>query len=98
MSEQVEKKGVLAWFAQNHVAANLLMGLILAAGLLTMLTIKIEIFPDTTLDMVSITVPYRGASPAEVEDGVVLRIEEAVAGVVCLSVLRTPPTIKSKAI
>lgn len=73
--------GPLAWFAQNHVAANLLMVLIIAGGLLTILGIKIEFFPEMSLDVITITVPYLGASPSEVEQGVTLRVEEAVAGV-----------------
>ena len=51
------------------------------AGLLTIFTIKVEFFPDTSLDLITITVPYRGASPAEVEEGVCLRVEQAIAGV-----------------
>ena len=76
----MHKKGLLGWFASNHVAANLLMFLIITGGLLTIATIKMEIFPEMTLDMVTVTVPYRGASPEDVEDGVVLRLEEAIAG------------------
>lgn len=81
MSDLGEKKGLLGWFASNHVAANLLMLLIIASGLLTIMTIKNEVFPEFSLDMINITVPYRGASPAEVEEGVCIRVEEAIAGI-----------------
>jgi multidrug efflux pump subunit AcrB len=74
-------KGPLAWFAQNHVAANLLMLLIVCSGLLTIFTIKVEFFPEMSLDMVTVTVPYLGASPDDVEEGVVMRVEEAIAAV-----------------
>jgi multidrug efflux pump subunit AcrB len=70
----------VAWFAENHVAANLLMIFLLLAGTITALTMKLEVFPETSLDTISITVDYRGASPAEVEEGVIRRIEEKVAG------------------
>jgi len=70
----------VAWFAENHVAANLLMFFILLSGLAIGIGIKLEVFPDTQLDKISITVPYPGASPSEVEEGVVRRIEENVAG------------------
>ena len=73
-------KKVIAWFAENHVAANLLMLFFLAAGLITCLSIKLEIFPETSLDTISITTAYPGASPAEVEEAIVRRIEEKVAG------------------
>ncbi|MFW5874638.1 MAG: efflux RND transporter permease subunit [bacterium] len=74
-------KSVIAWFAENHVAANLLMLIILVAGTVIALGIKLEIFPETELDKVRITVAYPGASPSEVEEGIVRRIEENVAGV-----------------
>jgi len=73
-------KGAIAWFAGNHVAANLLMLFFLVAGIATGIGIKLEIFPETELDKISISVAYPGASPAEVEEGVVRRIEENVAG------------------
>ncbi len=73
-------KGIVAWFARNHVAANLLMIFLLAAGAVTGLTMKIEVFPEIPLDRISITMVYPGASPAEVEEGVMRRIEEKVAG------------------
>ena len=73
-------KGAVAWFAENHVAANLLMLFILAAGIWTGLTTKLEIFPETTLDTIRITTTYSGASPAEVEEAVVRKIEEQISG------------------
>lgn len=73
-------KAMVAWFADNHVAANLLMIFLLLAGAVTGLTTKLEIFPETSLDLISITMEYPGASPAEVEEAIVRRIEEKVAG------------------
>ena len=81
MTDSEEKKGILGWFAANHVAANLLMVLIIVAGLMGVLSSKMEVFPEFSLDMISVTVPYLGASPADVEEGVCLRVEEAIAGV-----------------
>ena len=81
MSDLEDKKGLLGWFASNHVAANLLMAFIMVSGLLTILTIRMEVFPELSIDMITITVPYLGASPDDVENGVVLRVEEAVGGV-----------------
>jgi len=74
-------RALVSWFAGNHVAANLLMLFILLAGIVTGLSIKLEIFPETELDKISIRVAYPGASPSEVEEGVVRRIEENVAGI-----------------
>ncbi len=81
MKDSTKKRGLLGWFATNHVAANLLMFLIIATGLLTIFSTKIEVFPEFSLDMITINVPYRGASPADVEEGVCLRVEEAIAAV-----------------
>ncbi|MHC4286638.1 MAG: hypothetical protein ACYSWZ_27330, partial [Planctomycetota bacterium] len=64
MQDLKERKGILSWFAANHVAANILMVLIVAAGLLSIFTAKLEVFPELSLDMINISVPYRGASPA----------------------------------
>ncbi len=68
----------IAWFASNSVVANLLMIIILGGGLIVAPSITKEIFPEFALDMVSISVNYLGAAPEEVENGVVIRIEEAI--------------------
>jgi len=71
----------IAWFAGNHVAANLLMAAILIGGLMTAPTIKQTIMPDFDFNYVSVTVVYPGASPEEIEKSVTIRIEEALEGV-----------------
>lgn len=73
-------KGAIAWFADNHVAANLLMMFMIVAGVVTGMNMKLEVFPETSLDVITITVAYTGASPAEVEEAVIRRIEEKIAG------------------
>ena len=60
---------MIAWFAKNGVAANLLLGMIVIAGIFSIKGMKMELFPDFDLDLVSITVPYPGAAPLEVEGG-----------------------------
>ncbi len=71
--------GIIAWFAKNHVAANLLMISIAAAGLFSLFArTPIEVFPSTDQDIIAITVPFPGATPTEVEQGVTIRLEEAV--------------------
>ena len=72
-------RGAIAWFVENPVAANLLMMFLLLAGIVTALTSKLEVFPETSLDRISITTVYIGASPAEVEEAVVRRIEERIS-------------------
>ncbi len=71
---------MIAWFAGNSVAANVLMILILAAGLLTAFTITLEVFPEISMDTITVTVEYPGAAPEEVEEAICARIEESVDG------------------
>ncbi len=76
-----EERGPIAWMAKNAVAANVLMLVLIVGGLVTLASgIKQEVFPEVELDIVSIQVTYPGASPAEVEQAVVLAVEEAVRG------------------
>ncbi len=74
-------KGPIAWMAGNSVVANLIMAICLIGGLVMGFQLKQEVFPDFTMDMVTITVLYPGASPEEVENGVVQAVEEAIEGV-----------------
>jgi len=66
--------------ARKPVAANLLMAFLIIGGVVFAFRIKQEVFPEFTVDRVSISVPYPGASPAEVEQGIVLSIEDVVRG------------------
>jgi multidrug efflux pump subunit AcrB len=70
----------VAWFAKNHVAANLLMALLVVGGLFTVPQIKQEIFPEISLPVVSVSVAYPGASPEEVEQAICVRIEHELRG------------------
>ncbi|MBW2373399.1 MAG: efflux RND transporter permease subunit, partial [Deltaproteobacteria bacterium] len=63
-------KRAIAWFAENSVAANLLMVMVIAGGISALPSIPQKTFPDIDIDMVIVSVPYLGASPAEVEEGV----------------------------
>ena len=72
--------GIIGWLALNPVAANLMMLLIIASGLVAATVVTEEVFPEIDLDRIRIQVPYLGAAPEEVEAGVVVRIEEAIKG------------------
>jgi multidrug efflux pump subunit AcrB len=71
-------KRLIAWFAANGVAANLLMVFIVVLGALTLGNIKQEVFPEISPDAIMIAVPYPGAAPQEVEEAIVIRIEERI--------------------
>ena len=71
----------VAAMAGNHVAANLLMLFLVLGGLYAAGQLKQEVFPDTRPEVVDVVVEYPGATPADVEDAIVLPIELAVAEV-----------------
>ncbi|MCV6589067.1 MAG: efflux RND transporter permease subunit [Marinobacterium sp.] len=71
---------MIAWFARNHVAANLLMLCILAAGLLSLqFRIPLEVFPDFASDVIRVQMTLRGATPEDAEQGLAIRVEQAVS-------------------
>jgi multidrug efflux pump subunit AcrB len=73
-------RNIVTWFAGNHVAANLLMFFLLLGGLVAGLSSKVEVFPETELDIITIGTEYPGASPEEVEQAILRRVEESIAG------------------
>jgi multidrug efflux pump subunit AcrB len=72
------KSGIIAWFARNSVAANLLMFMIILGGIFGIVSVQKQVFPQFTINVISIQVPYLGAAPQEVEEGVILKVEEAI--------------------
>ena len=79
MSEIITRReGIIGWFVRNHVAANLMMFAIIGLGLYSGLNLRQQTTPDFDLNYVSVRVPYLGAAPEEVEEGVVIKIEEAI--------------------
>ncbi|HAG93850.1 MAG TPA: AcrB/AcrD/AcrF family protein, partial [Gammaproteobacteria bacterium] len=69
---------IIAWFAENKVAANLLMVFVVVAGIISLQDTRKEILPNISLDLITISVPYPGASPEDVEKSVLNRIESAI--------------------
>ncbi len=79
MNEQRNWYGhIIAWFAHNPVAANLLMFCLIAGGIYSTITISKEITPRIETNYVTVTVPYRGGTPRDVEQGVLIKVEEAI--------------------
>ncbi len=76
-----DRTGVIAFMARNGVAANILMLVMIALGLYSYSSIGQEVFPETSLDTIGVTVSYPGATPQEVEESIVQRIEEAVEAI-----------------
>lgn len=78
MSRIDTQSGLIAWFARNSVAANLLMWLLIVGGLFGAVNIQKQVFPNFEINVINVRVPYLGAAPQEVEEGVLLKIEEAI--------------------
>ena len=74
-------RNFLAAFARNTVFANIVLVLIFVAGGIAAMSMIRENFPEFSLDMITITVPYPGADPEEVEEGISRKIEEAIEGI-----------------
>ena len=74
-------KGIITWFVDNIVVANLLMILIFVGGFFTLSKIKMEIFPSFAVDVVTISVLYPGASPENIEKNICIPIEESIQGI-----------------
>ncbi len=75
-------KTIITWFVDNSVAANLLMAVLVVGGLLGIYTVHKEEFPNMDPEVVRVSVPYLGAAPEESEQGVCIRLEEAVNSIV----------------
>ncbi|MFB6263336.1 MAG: efflux RND transporter permease subunit, partial [Bradymonadaceae bacterium] len=88
-TSEVDRSGPLASLADNSVAANLLMAIFLVGGFLMAGRVKQEVFPEVNLDVVTVRVPYPGASPEEVEQGVVLAVEESIRGIEQIDEIRS---------
>jgi multidrug efflux pump subunit AcrB len=74
-------RGIVAYFARNPVASNLVMVILLVGGLLAALGLTAQVFPTIDPGTVTISVAYPGATPSEVEEGITRRVEEAVFGI-----------------
>ena len=77
----MENHKLIAWFADNPIAANLMMLIFLSGGFISLATMHKEEFPNIEPGIVQVQVPYLGAAPEEVEEAVCIRIEEAIEGV-----------------
>jgi multidrug efflux pump subunit AcrB len=69
---------MLRWFTENKVASNLLMIAIIIGGVLSLPLLDREVMPGVPLDVINVDVEYPGASPAEIEERICIRLEEAI--------------------
>ena len=70
------RQDIIGLFAQHKVAANLLMLILIAAGLASLARLNTQFFPNFALDFVTVRVEWRGASAEDVEDSITSRVEQ----------------------
>ena len=93
-SEELRRlKGPIAWMAKNGVAAKMMIVVIMVGGVISLFTLKKEVFPEFSADIITIGVSYRGAAPEEVENAVSVRVEEAINGIDGISKIRSSSRI-----
>lgn len=80
---------IIGWFVGNPVASNLIMFMMIVTGLLGVASINQEQFPNIDPRVITVSVPYLGAAPEEVEEGVCIRIEETLKSTDGISKLNT---------
>ncbi|TKD60932.1 efflux RND transporter permease subunit [Flavobacterium sp. ASW18X] len=73
-------KKIIEYFIKYHVAVNVVIISFFIFGIVGMLSLKSSFFPLTDSKNVLITIVYPGASPQEIEEGVVLKIEDNLKG------------------
>ncbi|MFT5768041.1 MAG: multidrug efflux pump subunit AcrB, partial [Halioglobus sp.] len=88
-SRYEHESGPIGWMASNPIAANLLLVIVLLAGFIAVGEIRKEVFPSFPTDTFTVTVPYPGSSPVEVEQGIILKIEEALRDIIGIEEIRS---------
>ncbi|MFT4788652.1 MAG: multidrug efflux pump subunit AcrB [Paraglaciecola sp.] len=80
-TKESKQTGIIAFFANNSVAANLMMVFIIIMGLFSYFTIQRQMFPNIEINYINIEAIYRGASPQEIEESILIKVEEALKDV-----------------
>jgi multidrug efflux pump subunit AcrB len=76
--DEPKQTGLIAFFANNSVAANLIMVFIIIMGIFSYFTIQRQMFPNIEINYINVSAVYRGASPQEIEQSILIKIEEAI--------------------
>ncbi|MCM2680362.1 efflux RND transporter permease subunit [Echinimonas agarilytica] len=79
--KDVKEQGIIAYFANNPVAANLMMLFIIIMGVISYFTIQRQMFPNIEINYINIEAVYSGASPQEIEESILIKIEESLKDV-----------------
>lgn len=74
-------KQLIEYFVKHPIFGNSLLALIMVFGLFALINTKVTFFPDRPANFITITASYPGASPEEIEEGITLKIEDAIKGI-----------------
>jgi multidrug efflux pump subunit AcrB len=74
-------KKLIEYFVKHPIFGNSLLALIMVFGLFALINTKVTFFPDIPAKFITITASYPGASPEEIEEGITLKIEDAIKGI-----------------
>ena len=73
-----ESRGLIASFTEHKVASNLLMLLMVMLGFLGLNRLNTQLFPNFDFDYITVTIPWRGASPEDVQRSITIPVEQAI--------------------
>ncbi len=74
-------RGIIKYFLDNPIAGNMLMFFLFIMGIFSLLSIKSTFFPEVETTIITVQAVYPGASPEEIEEGIVSKIEDNLKGV-----------------
>ncbi len=74
-------KSIVTWFVKNSVPANLFMFFLIVGGVASYQNMKSEFFPAPDINIITIQVPYLGASATEIESSICAKIEDRIEGI-----------------
>lgn len=81
MNQRETSTGIIAWFAKNSVAANLLLLSVIVMGLMSLGYLRQEAFPSMDPDSITVSVTYNSGDPKQAEEGLAIKIEDALESV-----------------
>ncbi|WP_452221445.1 efflux RND transporter permease subunit [Lacinutrix salivirga] len=73
-------RNIITYFIKYHVAVNVIILAFLFLGVIGIFSLKSSFFPLTESKIINVSVVYPGASPQEIEEGIVLKIEDNLKG------------------
>ena len=74
-------KKLIEYFVRYPIFGNSLLAIIIVFGIFALINTKVTFFPDLPAKFLTITASYPGASPEEIEEGITLKIEDAIKGI-----------------